>query len=104
VDRSGAVWVNYYDRRRDVRNFLIDAFVASSTDGGRTWTNRRATPVNFAPVTGWHDAIVNPFYMGDYNAIEGDATGRFPGVITAWGDNALGDANVLQRRYREVLR
>jgi hypothetical protein len=100
VDRSGAVWVNYYDRRRDVRNFLIDTFVARSADGGRTWRNSRATKASFAPVTGWQDAIVNPFYMGDYNAVAADATGRFPGVINAWGDNGLGDANVVQRKYR----
>jgi hypothetical protein len=99
VDRSGAVWVNYYDRRRDVRNFLIDTFVARSADGGRTWSNSRATPRNFAPVTGWQDAIVNPAYMGDYNAVAADVTGSFPGVINAWGDNGLGDANVVQRKY-----
>jgi len=37
--------------------------------------------------------------MGDYIAGAADATGRFPGVIAAWGDNALGDANVVQRRF-----
>jgi hypothetical protein len=100
VDRSGDVWVNYHDRRRDVRNFLIDTFVARSSDGGRTWQNSRATPRNFAPVTGWQDAVVNPFYMGDYNTVATDATGTFPGAIHAWGDNVLGDANVGQRKYR----
>jgi hypothetical protein len=99
VDRSGKVWVSYHDRRRDVRNFLIDTFVASSTNGGTTWTNSRATKVNFAPITGWQDLVVNPIYMGDYIAVAADATGSFNGVITAWGDNALGDQNVGQRRY-----
>jgi len=99
VDRSGAVWTTYYDRRRDVRNFLIDSFVARSVDGGATWRNTRATRANFAPVTAWQDALLNPVYMGDYNAVAADATGLFPGVIVAWGDNALGDANVVQRRF-----
>jgi hypothetical protein len=99
VDRSGVVWTASYDRRRDVRNFLIDTFVARSVDGGVTWTNTRATKADFAPVTGWQDLFVNPAYMGDYIAVAADATGRYPGVIAAWGDNALGDANVAHRRF-----
>jgi hypothetical protein len=93
VDRSGNVWVTYSDRRRDPRNFLIDQFVAKSTDGGAKWANSRLTTTNFAPVK-FQDAIVNPFYMGDYNAVAADATGANPGVALAWGDNSLGDANV----------
>jgi hypothetical protein len=37
--------------------------------------------------------------MGDYLAVAADALGSGPGVIVAWGDNSLGDANVLQRRF-----
>jgi hypothetical protein len=36
--------------------------------------------------------------MGDYIAAAADTLGRSSGVVTAWGDNTLGDANVLQRR------
>jgi hypothetical protein len=99
VDRSGTVWTTFYDRRRDSRNFLIDTFVAKSTNAGATWTNSRATSQSFAPVTGWEDFLVNPSYMGDYIAVTADALGSSPGVIVAWGDNSLGDANVLQRRF-----
>ncbi len=99
VDRSGDVWVAFYDRRRDPRNFLIDTFVAKSTNAGATWTNSRATAQSFAPVTGWEDFLVNPSYMGDYIAVTADALGSSRGVIVAWGDNSLGDANVLQRRF-----
>jgi hypothetical protein len=98
VDRSGNIWVLFYDRRRDTRNFLIDAYQAKSTNGGLNWTNSRITSRAFAPVTGWQDIVVNPFYMGDYIAVATDATGTLPGAILAWGDNSRGDANVLQRR------
>jgi hypothetical protein len=98
VDSAGRVWVSYYDRRRDERNLLIDTFVGRSTNGGRTFTTVRATPRSFAPVTGHQDLVVNPVYMGDYNAVAADALGRHPGVIVAWGDNSLGDANVVQRK------
>jgi hypothetical protein len=94
VDSRGDVFVLFYDRRRDPRNFLIDTFVGRSNNGGLTFVNDRLTHTNFAPVTGWEDNLVNPFYMGDYIGVAGDATGTAPGVIVAWGDNSLGDANV----------
>jgi hypothetical protein len=100
VDRSGTVWVTYHDRRRDERNLLIDTFVALSSNGGASWKNERATRDSFPPITGWQDVVVNPSYMGDYIAVAADRTGRHPGVIVAWGDNALGDANVLQTRVK----
>ena len=100
VDRTGTIWVAFYDRRRDPRNFLIDTFVASSTNGGHTWDNVRATRHNFPAITGWQDAVVNPLYMGDYIAVAADSLGAHDGVVVAWGDNSLGDANVLQRRFR----
>jgi hypothetical protein len=98
VDRAGNVWVAYYDRRRDSRNLLIDAFLAKSSNGGGTWTNSRLTNQNFASITGWQDVVVNPIYMGDYIAVTADSTGTNTGVIAAWGDNSLGDANVAQAR------
>jgi hypothetical protein len=99
VDRAGNVWVSFYDRRGDPRNFLIDFYVAKSNNGGTKWTNTRVTQTSFAPVTGWEDFVVNPSYMGDYVAVAADTLGTAPGVIVAWGDNSLGDANVLQRRF-----
>jgi hypothetical protein len=100
VDHHGAVWAVYYDRRFDERNFMIDVFVARSTNGGATWNNVRATRASFAPITGWQDFVVNPAYMGDYITIAADSTGRNSGVIAAWGDNGLGDANVVQRKFQ----
>jgi hypothetical protein len=99
VDRDGTVWVGFYDRRRDARNFLLDMFVASSTDAGRTWANRRASPSSFAPVLGGQDLLVNPLYMGDYQAVAADRLGSQPGAITAWGDNSRGDADVVARTF-----
>jgi hypothetical protein len=98
VDASGNVWTAFYDRRGDDRNLLIDTFLAKSTNGGRAWDNNRLTARSFPPITGWQDFVVNPSYMGDYIAVAADATGRNPGVIVAWGDNSLGDSNVLVTR------
>src|SRR5262249_2224693 len=95
VDREGTVAVLYYDRRRDPRNFLIDAFLGESTDSGQTWTNTRVTGRHFAPITGWEDVFVNDQYMGDYIGIAADATQANAGFIMTWGDNSLGDPNVM---------
>jgi hypothetical protein len=97
VDRSGNLWSLFYDRRRDPRNFLIDAFLARSTNGGTTWTNRRLTRQRFAPVH-FGDLIVNPVYMGDYIGVAANTSGGRAGVIAAWGDNSRGDPNVLYAR------
>jgi hypothetical protein len=94
VDRDGNLFVFFYDRRGDPRNFLIDAFVAVSRDAGVTWRNRRVTKKPFAAIIA-EDAVVNPVYMGDYIGLAADATRRHRGIILAWGDNSLGDPNVL---------
>lgn len=93
VDNQGTLFLAFFDRRADPRNFLIDTFLARSSDGVK-FKNTRLTDQSFATITGWQDILVNPFYMGDYISVAVDATRANDGVIAAWGDNALGDANV----------
>jgi len=93
VDRDGQLFTVFYDRRRDLRNFLIDTFVAVSGNAGQTWKNHRVTGKNFAAVHD-QDVLVNTFYMGDYLGIAADRLRQRDGVIVSWGDNSLGDANV----------
>src|SRR5207253_7113386 len=95
VDRSGNLFVLYYDRSRDKRNFLIDAVLAKSTNQGKTWENSRVTTSSFAPITGFQDALVVSSYMGDYISVAADSTRQRSGVIATWGDNSRGDQNVL---------
>ena len=95
VGSNGTLWAHYYDRSSDPRNFLIRAVLATSTDGGDSWAESFLTEgTGFAPVTGWQDFFVNPFYMGDYQTVAIDQTGGLAGPLVSWGDNALGDANV----------
>jgi hypothetical protein len=93
VDRDGQLFTVFYDRRRDLRNFLIDTFVAKSSDAGQTWRNHRVTKNNFAAIHD-QDVLINTFYMGDYLGIAGDRLRQRGGVLVSWGDNSLGDANV----------
>jgi hypothetical protein len=93
VDRDGQLFAVFYDRRRDLRNFLIGTFVAVSRNAGQTWKNHRLTGNNFAAVHD-QDVVVNTFYMGDYLGIAADRVRQRDGVMVSWGDNSLGDANV----------
>lgn len=95
VDKNGHLFVLYYDRSRDARNLLTDAFLARSVNDGSSWSNARVTSSNFPPITGFQDVIVNSLYMGDYIGAATDTLMRRSGVILAWGDNSLGDQNVL---------
>ena len=97
VDNTGGVRVIFYDRRRDNRNFLIDTFVGTSLDGGASWTNTRVTPNSFPSIRA-QDLVVNPAYMGDYLGIAADKLQQQAGVIAAWGDNSLGDPNVVSSK------
>jgi hypothetical protein len=87
VDSAGRVQAVFYDRRRDPRNFLMDATLATSTDAGATWNNQLLTSKNF-PAIHAQDVLVDPAYMGDYIGIATDRLGINPGVIATWGTTA----------------
>jgi hypothetical protein len=94
VDREGNVFVAFYDRRNDPRNFLIDTFLAKSEDGGRRWSNERLTKRSFPPARAQDRILFESSDIGDYISVAADSTGSFEGVIAAWGDNSLGNLNV----------
>ncbi|MGB8702554.1 MAG: sialidase family protein, partial [Thermosynechococcaceae cyanobacterium] len=88
VDKTGAVAVCYYSRRRDVNNLKIDRFCAYSTTGkAGSWTNRRFTKASFPPVFGVDD-LINTIYMGDYDTLATDFTRVNAGFVGAYGDNS----------------
>src|SRR5205085_8742856 len=64
-----------YDRRRDTRNVMTDVELASSTDGGKTFTNRRVSSVSF-------DSRVGPIVSELHGADFGTRLG-----LDSWGDN-----------------
>jgi hypothetical protein len=93
VDRSGAIGVCFYDRRRDTRNFLIDRECARSVDGGTHWTNLRKSAKSFSSATG-QDVLLAPDDMGDRDGLASDFLQLSSGFRGAYGDNALGNADV----------
>lgn len=79
---DGSVNVVYYDRRTG-DGTGIDVYLARSTDGGRTFTERRVSPASFHPVP-------NRFF-GDYIGISAFA-GR---TAALWVESRM-DTNVLK--------
>ncbi|MFU1796407.1 sialidase family protein [Paenibacillus azoreducens] len=79
---DGAVFVSYYTNRVNPPN--LDVFLATSRDGGNTFTNTRITTTSFS-VTGL--ALI-----GDYigNAVV-PQTGR---LVTVWTDTRTGVENI----------
>jgi hypothetical protein len=94
ADSAGHLAVCFYDRRRDAENFLIDRECASSSDHGRTWLNQRITEDSF-PASISADLLINPVYMGDYDGVAADFTGRREGFWGAYATNARGNPDVV---------
>jgi len=76
---TGDLSVIFYDRRDDAGDLLTTEYVASSTDGGSTWTNQRVGDVQFTPLA---IAGLAAGYMGDYLGIAARGCQVYP----CWGD------------------
>jgi hypothetical protein len=86
VADGGRVDVLFYDRRRDPRNVMTDTELASSEDGGKTFTNRRVSSVAFDSRVG---PSVSPVHGTDFGTKLGlDSWGNR--AVTAWTDTREG--------------
>jgi hypothetical protein len=83
VDPAGNVAVCYSDRRNDAHNFLVDHFCSVSHDHGASFTDVRETSSSWTPTHGT-DILLNPVYMGDYDAVSSDATGKHQGFFNTF--------------------
>lgn len=83
VDPTGRVGVCWYDRRNDPKNFKIERFCAVSENGGPHWDELRIKGTTFAPIHRL-DFLVNPAYMGDYDGLTSDFSGKTRGFLGAF--------------------
>jgi hypothetical protein len=97
TDKTGRIGICFYDRRRDLNNFLIDRYCASSTNGV-SWKNSKVTATNFSSLIG-QDVLVAPDYIGDYDTVVTDFTGKSPGFIDSYSSNAAGNPNIMTNRF-----
>lgn len=98
VDKDGHVGVCYYDRRANPANTVIDRYCSVSTDRGRSWVEQRVSSSNWLPVHD-ADALINPAYMGDYDALTSDALGINGGFVGAFEIENQGNPDVFAKRF-----
>jgi hypothetical protein len=90
VAPNGVASIMFFDRRDDPNNFLVDVYLAQSTDGGKTFQpNARVTtassdPSVDAPIPDGGGAQVN--FFGDYQGLAADD--HFTHVF--WNDTRTG--------------
>jgi hypothetical protein len=81
---AGAVYVGWYDDRRDPFNTRVDYFVGKSTDGGKTFPMQQAVnDVSFNPCVGFPGCG----FFGDYTQLVSGSDGV---VRAAWSDTRDG--------------
>jgi hypothetical protein len=86
IGGGGRVNVLFLDRRRDPRNIMTDAELATSTDGGKTFTNRRISSQSFDGTIG---PMVSELTGADFGTHLGlDSWGNH--VLAAWTDTREG--------------
>jgi hypothetical protein len=93
VDKNGKVGICFYDRRKDLQNFLIDRECATSTTTGDLWVNVKKTTKPFPSVSD-QDLLLANGYMGDYDGLTSDNRNISVGFVGAYGDNTLGNPDV----------
>jgi len=82
TDPTGTVAICWYDRRNDPQNLQVERFCAESKNGSE-WNNFRVPISPFAPIHRLDFAIaIN--YMGDYDGLTSDFTGKSTGFIGAF--------------------
>jgi hypothetical protein len=86
IGGGNRVNVVFLDRRRDPRNIMTDAELATSTDGGKTFTNRRISSQSFDGTIG---PMVSELTGADFGTHLGlDSWGNH--VVAAWTDTREG--------------
>jgi hypothetical protein len=85
VDRTGTVGACWYDRSGDPMNYMIGRTCGVSKNRGSIWSNTPATSSIWPPIHA-ADAIVNPYYLGDYDQLSSDFTNTNSGFGGAYGN------------------
>lgn len=84
VTETGQVNISFFDRRNDPSNYFIDTYLARSEDGGRTFTDRRASQRMWDPAVNAPTSTSGKF-IGDYQGLVADDDVAIP----FWNDTQL---------------
>jgi hypothetical protein len=98
VDKDGKVGVCYYDRRNDSENTVIDRYCSVSHNHGATWSEERVSSSNWLPLHS-SDLLINPTYIGDYDAITTDFLLGSSGFFGTFEIQINGNPDVLAKKF-----
>ena len=98
VDAEGRLAVCYSDRRNDPQNNRIDHYCSVSPDQGNTFTDIRQTTSSWNPGHG-ADELTDPRYLGDYETVTAEATGREKGFFSSFQVETDNMSNVQGRSF-----
>jgi hypothetical protein len=94
VTPSGQVNISFFDRRDDPANYFIDTWLARSEDGGRTFTDRRASQRMWDPAVNAPTSVSGKF-IGDYQGLVADDDVAIP----FWNDTQLANLPATDKEY-----
>jgi hypothetical protein len=98
VDKDGEVAVCYYDRRNDPGNTIIDRYCSVSHNRGASWDEQRVSNSNWLPIHS-ADALINPAYMGDYDALASDFMLSNDGFFSTFEIQNNGNPDVVGKKF-----
>jgi hypothetical protein len=98
VDKDGNVAVCYYDRRADEDNSIIDRYCSVSHNHGVSWTEQRVSQSNWVAAHAT-DGLVNPTYIGDYDALSSDTLQLNPGFFGTFEIQDNGNPDVVGKKF-----
>jgi hypothetical protein len=93
VDKTGAIQVCFYDRRKDPSNFLIERYCAKSTTATSFSPSVKKSTAQYMSNAG-QDFVIAAGYQGDYDSLASDATKTLTGFIGGYFDNSLGNQDM----------
>jgi hypothetical protein len=98
VDKDGEVGVCYYDRRSEPGNTVIDRFCSTSHNHGASWNEERISHSNWLPLHA-SDNVINPAYIGDYDALTSDFLLQNDGFYGAFEIQLNGNPDVFGKKF-----
>jgi len=98
VDKDGEVGVCYYDRRDQPDNSVIDRYCSVSRNQGASWDEQRVSFSEWLPLHS-ADGLINPTYIGDYDAITGDFLLGSDGFFGTFEIQTNGNPDVFAKKF-----
>jgi hypothetical protein len=98
VDSDGHVGVCYYDRREESDNSVIDRYCSVSRNHGASWDEQRVSSSEWLPLHS-ADGLINPTYIGDYDAITSDFLLRSDGFFGTFEIQSNGNPDVFAKKF-----